>query len=435
MKKMILFIALLFVGATSYSQNIINLFNKSDEFFALLAAGKYDTAHQYFDPAEQSKISAENLKQLWDNIKLNFGNVTSLDPVQSKVQGDFYVVTVAGKFERNEQDFLLVFNKSEKLVGLFMPPKAAAYRNPSYADTTLYKEQTAYLTDGKHQLAAVITIPKNAKNFPMVVLVHGSGPADMDGTLGPNKPLKDIAVGLASNGIGSLRYVKRTLLYGNEFSGAFTVKEETEDDAIAAIAMAKTVQGADVNNIYLLGHSLGGMLAPRLATLSPTLKGIILAAAPARKLTDVIIEQNEYMYQMAKDTTAQSKKIISDVVTALQATKLTNLGAVKPDSVIMGLPASYWVDLNNYDQVATANKLTKRILVVQGGNDFQVSNADYKIWEAALGKKANAAVKYYPTLNHLLSSQTEKGTSQQYQSPASVDLQLINDLAAWIKGK
>lgn len=435
MKKYLLIVALLFVTTTSFSQNIINLFNKSDEFFALLEEGKFDNAHQYFDVTEQAKVSAENLKQLWANIKGNFGAVKSLDPIQSKAQGDVYVVTVAGKFERIEQNFLLVFNKSEKLVGLFMPPKAATYNVPSYADTTLYTEKTAYLTSEKRQLAAVITIPRNVKNFPIVVLVHGSGPADMDGTVGPNKPLKDIAVGLASKGIGSVRYVKRTLIYANDFSGAFTVKEETLDDALAAVALAKTVQDADVNNIYLLGHSLGGMLAPRLATLAPALKGIILAAAPARKFTDLMVEQNQYMFSLAKDTTAESKKMLNDVIAQLQPTRLTTLGNIKPDSLIAGLPAAYWVDLNKYDQVATAQQLNKRILIVQGGNDFQVSETDYNLWNEALGKKSNATLKFYPVVNHLLSVQTEKGTSQQYQMPANVDLQLIDDLANWIKAK
>ena len=127
----------------------------------------------------------------------------------------------------------------------------------------------------RDRLAAIITTPKGATNFPMVVLVHGSGPSDLDGTVGPNKPLKDIADGLACKGIGSIRYVKRTVVYAAEFGKAFTVKEEVLDDAVAAIALAKTVKGADVKSIYVLGHSLGGMLAPRIATLVPDIKGII----------------------------------------------------------------------------------------------------------------------------------------------------------------
>lgn len=336
--------------------------------------GKYDTAHLYFDESEQTKISPENLKQVWTNIKAKLGSVKSLEAIQSKVQGEFFSVIVEGKFENDNQNFVLGFNKAEKLVGLYLSPKVATYISPSYADTTKYQEKSLYLTTKGNQLAAVVTIPKNVNNFPIVVLVHGSGPSDMDETVGTNKPFKDLAVGLAAKGIATVRYVKRTLLYPNEFSGAFTVKEEVTDDALAAIAMAKTIKGADVKSIYLFGHSLGGMLAPQLATLAPELKGIVLAAAPARKLTDIIIEQNKYFYNLVKDTTAAGKKQFDEILTDIARSKVTTLGNMKPDSVIIGLPVSYWINLNTYDQVATAKKLNKRILVLQGGNDFQISS-------------------------------------------------------------
>ena len=307
--------------------------------------------------------------------------------------------------------------------------------NPVYADTTLYTEKSIYLNSGSHQLAAIVTVPKNAKNFPIVVLVHGSGPSDMDQTVGVNKPFKDIALGLAAKGVASLRYVKRTLIYANEFSKVFTVKEEVLDDAVAAVALAKTVSGVDVKNIYVLGHSLGGMLAPRIATLAPEIKGIVLAAAPARKLTDVIIEQNKYMFALANDTTQAGKKMLQDVITEVEHSKISKLDNVKPDSLIVGLPAAYWVDLNQYDQIATAKKLTQRILVLQGGNDFQVAETDYKLWQSELAQNTNVNFQFYPTLNHLFSSQTEKGSAQQYQIPANVAEQLIIDLVAWITEK
>ncbi len=85
------------------------------------------------------------------------------------------------------------------------------------------------------------------------------------------------------------------MIYPGEFGGAYTVKEETIDDAVAAVALANTIPGADKKEIYLLGHSLGGMLAPRIAGLAPNLKGIILAEAPARKFTDLLDEQNKYI--------------------------------------------------------------------------------------------------------------------------------------------
>ncbi|MDZ7606573.1 MAG: hypothetical protein U5K79_13515 [Cyclobacteriaceae bacterium] len=59
-----------------------------------------------------------------------------------------------------------------------------------------------------------MTLPKGKNSFPIVLFVHGSGPNDRDETIGPNKPFRDIAYGLAEKGIASLRYDKRTFVYG-----------------------------------------------------------------------------------------------------------------------------------------------------------------------------------------------------------------------------
>jgi len=439
MKKSTLIVfTLLFFTTASFAQNVISLFNGANNFFQLLEDGKFTEAYGNFDETVKAKLSEEQLKKLWSDVHENLGKSKSLEAVQSKVQGDFFAVTVAGEFERGTQNFILGFNKTQKIVGFFLAPKpvTAKYLAPSYADTTLYTEKPTYLTTPGHQLAAIITTPKNLKNFPVVVFVHGSGPSDMDATVGPNKPFKDLAAGLAAQGIGSIRYVKRTMIYAQEFNKVFTVKEEVTDDAVAALAMAKTIPGADIKNIYLFGHSLGGMLAPRIASQVPDLSGIILAAAPARKLTDLMIEQNKYLFDKINDTAKTAKVQFDMAVTEIAKANITQLGAMKPDSVILGIPAAYWVDLNSYDQVAAAKKLTKpRIFIIQGGNDFQVSQKDYDLWKAGLAGNQNAEFKFYPELNHLLSQQVEKGTGTQYQAFSSVSATLINDIVAWIKIK
>ncbi|WP_443936466.1 alpha/beta hydrolase [Pedobacter sp. MW01-1-1] len=437
-KSFLLVIAFVLVTSAAFSQNVITLFNNANNFFDLLQQEKYLDAHANFEESFKLKLSPDNLMKLWTDLTTKLGKPLSLESIQSKTEGQYFSVTVEGKFEKGEQNFLVGFNKDQKIVGLFFVPAkiANAYQKPVYADTNLYKEKSVYLPIAGHQLAAIVTTPKNVKSFPMVVLVHGSGPSDMDETVGANKPFKDIAAGLAAKGIGTVRYVKRTLIYPNEFAKAYTVKEEVLDDAVSAIAMAKTVVGADKSKIYVMGHSLGGMLAPRLANLSPDLAGIVLAAAPAQKFTDIIEAQNKYMFNLLKDTTEASKKILADAMTEIEKTRISSLGTLKPDSLILGLPASYWVDLNKYDQVATAKSLNKqRILIIQGGNDFQVTKTDFDIWNAALSNKKNVKLTFYPDLNHLLSPQKEKGTTQQYQTPVSVSAQLINDLVLWIKGK
>lgn len=436
MKKTLLLIALLFVATASFSQNVIRLFSKANQFFIYLAEQKFDDAYQNFDESEKDKFKPENLKGLWENIVKNLGEPVTLEAVQTKTEGDFFVVTVEGVFEDGKQNFTIVFNKAENVVGFYMPPNKLEYSKPFYVDTALFVEETQYLKSGTHQLAAIITKPKGATNFPMVVLVHGTGPSDMDGTVGPNKPLKDIADGLAVKGIGSVRYVKRTVIYPNEFEKAFTVKEEVLDDAVAAVALAKTVKGADVKSIFVLGHSLGGMLAPRIATLAPDIKGIIMAAAPARQLTDIIKDQNKYIVGGMKDTTGTLVKVLENALIEAEKSRITKLGTtMKPDSIIMGLPAAYWVDLNNYNQVETAKKLTKRMYIIQGGNDFQVPDTDYELWKSGLAGKTGVTFKHYGEINHLLSPQMEKGDASQYQKMANVSEQLVKELAIWINTK
>lgn len=438
MRRLILLFTIMLATTTAFSQGVMTVINRSGEFFTTMQQEKFKEANLFFDESIQAKVTAETLQKAWTDLNAKFGKYESADVVQSKTQGDFIVVLMDAKFANDTQRFLLAFNKANKMMAFLLQPKstAAGYTKPAYADTTLYQETEIKIKGLKNDdLVGLLTVPKKAKNFPIVVLVHGSGPGDMDETVGPNKPFKDIAAGLAAQGIATVRYVKRSLIYPNEMTGAFTVKEEVINDALKAIELAATVPNVDKKQIYLLGHSLGGMLAPRLATLAPQLKGIILAAAPARKLTDIIVDQNKYMFEQLKDTTAATHKILDTALIEVSKSRIFKLGDMKPDSIILGIPASYWVDLNNYDQVAVAKKLSKRIMIVQGGNDFQIPDQEFTLWNAALAKKSNATLKLYPELNHLLSAQTEKGDSKQYQTPANVSEKLITDIAAWIKAK
>ncbi|MGY4386398.1 fermentation-respiration switch protein FrsA (DUF1100 family) [Pedobacter sp. UYP24] len=440
MKKIFVLFITLLCTTSAFSQGMLNLFAKADDFFVLMGSEKYEEAYAFFDPSFQTQAPIDKFQGMWGTITGKLGKLQSINVLSSKaVEGDVYVLVVEGKFANDIQNFILAFNKAEKIIGMRVQPRSASatYINPAYADTTLYSEKEIYVKADKHSLVGILTTPKKAVNYPLVVLVHGSGPSDMDGTVGTNRPLRDLATGLASKGIASIRYVKRTIIYQKEFVGAFTVKEEVLDDAMAAVALARTVPGADKKRLFVLGHSLGGMLAPRIASMAPDLSGIILLAAPARKLTDIIIEQNNYMFALAKDTTAEGKKMMEEATVEFAKSRILSLGTtIKADSILLGLPASYWIDLNKYNQVETAKKLTKqRIFVAQGGMDFQVSMADFNLWSTALGKRKNVALKSYPDLNHLLSSQTEKGTMEQYQKPANVSALLIDDLATWIKMK
>ncbi len=96
--------------------------------------------------------------------------------------------------------------------------------------------------------SGIPTLPKNKTNFPVLILVHGSGPQDRGETIGPNKIFRDLAVGFAANGIATIRYDKRTKVYAEKLKekpDSITIKEETIDDVISAINMATTLPEID----------------------------------------------------------------------------------------------------------------------------------------------------------------------------------------------
>jgi dienelactone hydrolase len=113
-----------------------------------------------------------------------------------------------------------------------------------------------------------------------VALVHGSGPNDRDETVGGTKVFKDLAEGLASRGIVVLRYEKRTKQYGARMANMprYTVQDEAVDDAAKAAAMLQTQPQVDPRRVFVLGHSLGGYIAPRIAEEEGKLAGLILLA-------------------------------------------------------------------------------------------------------------------------------------------------------------
>jgi len=293
------------------------------------------------------------------------------------------------------------------------------------------------IKSGLFELPAILTLPKAGEKFPLVILVHGSGPNDKDETILNNKPFKDIALGLAEKGIATLRYDKRTKVYPQAFiqNTKFTVDEEVIQDVMSAIDLAKKFNEIDTNRIYILGHSLGGMLAPRIGKGAKSLAGIIILAGNSRPLEQLVEDQYTYLFGLDKGVnhTKELKSISSQCARISNGQFDVNTpGAELP----LGIPGAYWKDLTLYNQVETAKLLTIPLLILQGESDYQVTMKDFEGWKPAMHQTKSVMISY-PHLNHIFCPISRDGlsTPTDYQHPCNVESKVIEDITHWINTK
>ncbi|HZY41469.1 MAG TPA: alpha/beta fold hydrolase, partial [Anaerolineae bacterium] len=293
-----------------------------------------------FDDAMTTALPQDKLKQAWDGVSQQFGAYQSETGTRFITHKDkFDVILIQVKFEKGALGFRVsVDTTSGKIGGLqFVPAdnaRATPYTVPAYVDQSKFEEQDVTVGTGEWQLPGTLTLPKGTGPFAAVVLVHGSGPNDRDETVFVNRPFKDLAWGLASRGIAVLRYDKRTKVYGEKLaqSTTLTVKEETIDDAVAAVELLRQTANIDPKRVYVLGHSLGGMLAPRIAQADANIAGLIIMAGVTRPLEDVILEQVKYILSLGDTSSAAAQQQLAQtekLVAAIKAIKSDDPATLK----------------------------------------------------------------------------------------------------------
>ena len=400
-----------------------------------LDAGHYAQVEQLFGPQMAAAVPADKLQAIWESLPAQMGNAKGREQAQVSAQGDTHFVQIPLHFEKAELVAKFAIDASGKIVGFLIQPAQSTSPAPAVAADANFSERDFSVGDGERALPGTLAMPKGNGPFPAVVLVHGSGPHDRDETIGPNKPFLDIARGLATQGIAVLRYEKRTRARPQDFaSGVFGVDEETTNDAVQAVAALRALDGIDPKRVFVLGHSQGGMMAPRIAAVSGHVAGLVLLAAPARSLLDIVIEQNRRLAVLDDGKTSDAER---DAITAIiQQVRITRDAATDPATkTVMGLPAGYWRSIDSVDPVAEARSVGLPMLVLQGARDIQVVDADWQGWRGAFHADPKVSFKLYETLNHLAMPGEGDGTLAEYQQPNHVDATLIDDVAAWIKAR
>lgn len=392
---------------------------------AQMATGNFDKAVEPFDQTMKRALPAGKLKEVWDGLTKQYGQFQRATETTTEKVQQYDVVFVTCEFQRGKLDTKVVFD-GNKVTGLFFVP--GQYRTPPYVDSSKFDEKEIQIGKGFWTLRGTLSLPKGPGPFPAVVFVHGSGPHDRDETIGPNKPFRDLAHGLASRGVAVLRYEKRTkhhpILMALSAS-TITVRTETIDDAVAAVEALATEKKID--RIFVLGHSLGGMLLPRIGKGSPKIAGFISLAGSTRPLEDLVLDQTRYL--LAGKEPEKLREIERQVAKAKSVSEKT-----PSNELPLGIPARYWLDLRGYDPAQAAKEIGKPMLILQGERDYQVTMEDFAGWKNALESRKDVTFLSYPRLNHLFVEGEGKSTPAEYSVPGNVAKVVIDDIAEWIKG-
>jgi fermentation-respiration switch protein FrsA (DUF1100 family) len=409
------------------------------EFVDLLVAEDFSAATNLCNATMKDALQATSLAQTWQQLLNQVGPFQQrLETRQQKYQ-QYDIVFVTCEFERANIDVKVVLDPTRAVAGLFYLPSQPDYEYPppAYANPTVYTEREVTLGRGEWSLPGTLTLPRDAVAVPAVVLVHGSGPQDRDETIGPNKPFRDLAWGLANNGIAVLRYEKRTRQHAAkmvDLKNQITVETETVTDALAAVSLLRTLPEIDAQKIYVLGHSLGGTLIPRIGLRGEEIAGFIIMAGATRPLEDLISEQFTYIFNLDQKISDEEQQQLSDLQAQIEIVKSDRLTAATPAADLpLGLPASYWLDLRHYDPAAEAAKLTRPILILHGERDYQVRLADFTRWQDSLAGQKRVQFKLYPDLNHLFMPGEGMSTPAEYDIAGHVHQSVIDDISDWIK--
>ena len=433
-------------AAAAETVNQVNFTDKTKEFAEIFKTGNWDAAYEHLSKNLQAKLPKEQLPGLITGLTGQFGkvkDVTFKNITKNAIHTNatFTVTTEQGSYE-----VILHIDAAGKVDDILFNTYAipGKYTNPSYNHPEKYTEKQVVVGEGEFALPGVLTMPKGKGPFPVVVLVQGSGAHDMDATIASLKPFRDIAVGLANEGVAVLRYDKRTYTHAikSYLTPKFTIQDETVIDANLAVEKLKSMPEIDKDNIFVFGHSQGAFALPMIVEndKQKDIKGVIGAAGPAGKFHELMLWQTEEQVKRAKEMNLPAEQIkAAEAQAAFFKEQFALLD--DPQYSLENLPAGFqlstpywWFSLRDFVPSEPMKKQTVPALLLQGGKDVQVPPSELEAWKQALKDRDNVDYKLYPDMFHMLVDFKGKADGMtEYMAPGNVPQEFISDIAQWVK--
>ncbi len=443
MKKLHITIAILLYSVLSFSQDI---------------TGKwYGTAELGEDKKISFIFNIENTENKYvTTIEIPTQRVSGLKPQKTSfkngalfIDGANLGIKYEGSFNKKTQQFEGTFSEGLNALPLILKrekikikktskrPQEPVKPYPYNDDEVIFKNKEANVS-----LSGTLTLPRANGKFPAVILISGSGPQDRNETVANHKPFWILADYLTRKGIAVLRYDDRGFGKSTGNFSASTTKDFSTD-VISAVNYLKSRSDIDSNNIGLIGHSEGGIIAPLVANQTKDVSFIVLLASTGIPGSELSLIQsktlrpfpvpNEDAYEQAIRKAikiAASDKEISAIKSELTTHYNATIAPIlkplvgndaKVSEIIKGLiemRTTPWIRyFYNYNPADEFEKLKIPVLSLNGSKDTQVSakiNQEGIRKALIKGKNKDYKIIEMENLNHLF-QECKTGKMDEYE--------------------
>lgn len=380
-----------------------------------MANGEFSDCAGRFSEEMKASLDETALKAAWTQVVTSAGDYVGVFDVSKTEQNGSVTVVTTLEYTKTGVTVTLVFDEEGTVEGLWLNYRTLA------ADTESEAFTEVKIRIGEYALDGILTLPVNAENPPAAILIQGSGQSDFDETAGGIKPLRDLAHGLAERGVATIRFSKRFYQHPELADPAnVTIQTEVLEDVSAAIEFARNRSDINGENLFLIGHSLGGMLAPVIAKKNEAVRGTVSLAGSPRRLEDILCSQ--YEFQLRQKGLSEEEIEEKAVSVQREAERIKTLSDGEAGEYF-GISGVYWKSLNEVKTADAALALEIPMLFLQGEADVQVyPNLDFAAWRELLAGKENCRFRLYEGLGHFFTDETGK-----------VDQEVIEEIAEFIR--
>lgn len=414
---------------------------KPKDIIEYFQSGEVEAVYSQFDTSMAKVLSPTRLAPIWKQLTSNYGEFLGYGKQDSASVDDNVITNTDLNFEKAVINFMLSFNKrTNKISGMYITEQekieikdTVIIELPSYIDTNSFKETKIVIKD-IFDLDGKLSVPNSYTKDVIFILVHGSGPQDMDGSFGKHKFFENLAWGLASKGFGVVRYNKLTLQYGSALvreKPKMTQDDEYNNSILGAIDFIKKNSLLKDKKLFLIGHSQGASAITSFVN-NKDISGMILLSGSPQKLYDIYTEQLEYIFNLEDGLNKSESKILDEHKSKIDYFTKNKSRFIPKDSLPLELNYEYLVHLDNFNPIENLKSSVIPVLIINGGHDYQVRIKDFELWKTGLENKNNIKFDFIENVNHIYGETENMSVPTDYRIYKPIAPKLFEEINKWI---